>query len=147
MARGVMLAATRSDHLFWAGVKLAPGLTTRTLLATEPDLGEAGGPAEQRRVRRVLEDVLPVSDRWRGPALDSAEAGAPPKHPLERLACPLLAISARDDLYGTAAAARYAAATAPHGRLVLHETGAHLLVGRGRAVAGEIEAFAAGLPP
>jgi pimeloyl-ACP methyl ester carboxylesterase len=147
LARSVMLRATRSDHLFWAGARLAPSLMTRSLLATEPGLVEAGGPAEQRRVLRVLEDVLPVSDRWRGLALDSATAGAPPKYPLERLACPLLAISARDDLYGTAAAARYAAATAPRGKLVLYETGGHLLVGRGRAVADEIDAFVASLPP
>lgn len=56
-------------------------------------------------------------------------------------------IGAEDDLYGAAPAAKYAAAKAPRSRLVLHETGGHLLVGRDAEVWDEIAAFARALPP
>ena len=46
------------------------------------------------------------------------------------IACPVLAISAKDDLYGTAKSAEYTAANVRDGRLVLYRAGGHILAGQ-----------------
>lgn len=115
---------------------------TKMILATDPALLERADERERARVRRVLGDILPISERRRGLALDMVTAGDPPPYPLQALRCPLLAVSARDDLYGTAASAAFAARAAPEGRLVLYATGGHLLVGRFAEAAAETAAFA-----
>jgi 2-hydroxy-6-oxonona-2,4-dienedioate hydrolase len=102
---------------------------TRMVLATDPALVEQASPAEQRRVRDVLFRILPISARKEGLLMDSATAGAPQPYPVERINCPTLVISVRDDLYGTAAAATHAAERMPNARLILYDTGGHLWVG------------------
>lgn len=121
--------ALGSDLLFWAGIRLAPGFMTRMILATDPALVEHASQAERRRVAEVLFHILPISARRRGLMMDSATAGAPPPYPIEEIACPMLVISAEDDLYGTAKSAAYTAAKAKDARLVLYPTGGHLWVG------------------
>ncbi len=118
-----------SDFLFWAAIRAAPDQMTRLLLATDPALLKRASASERRRVRQALLHVLPVSARRRGLMLDSATAGDPPPFPAERIACPLLAISARDDLYGTDKAARHVASEVPGSRLILYGEGGHMLVG------------------
>lgn len=137
----------RSDFLFWAASRLAPERMTRLILATEPAVVKAASADEQRRVVEVLAHILPVSVRADGLLLDSATAGAPPPYPLERLACPVLALSVRDDLYGTAAAAIHVAAKAPDARLVLYDHGGHLWVGHQEEVWREVTDFLHALPP
>lgn len=133
LAVRAMQAWLSSDVLFWASMKATPDQMTRLLLATEPAVVSAAGDAEAARVRSVLRHILPVSRRARGLASD-AIAGAPPPAPLDRIRCPVLAISAEDDLFGTHPSAAYAAAHVADGRLLSFETGGHLLVGRGEAV-------------
>ena len=137
-------AALGSDILFWAAIKTAPGFMTRMVLATDPALLESAGDAERARVRDMLFHVLPVSRRKPGLLMDMATAGDPPPSPLETIACPVLAISAKDDLYGTAAAARHIASSAPDARLVLYDEGGHLLVGHDAEMWDAIRAFIAG---
>ncbi|RST85553.1 alpha/beta hydrolase [Aquibium carbonis] len=144
----VIKAALGSDMLFWAAIRMAPAFMTRMVLATDPALLEAAGEAERQRVRNMLFHVLPVSRRKAGLLMDMATAGDPPPHPLETITCPVLAISAKDDLYGTAAAARHIAARAPDARLLLFDDGGHMLVGHDaamwRAVLDFIEASGGG---
>ena len=137
----------RSDFLFWAASRLAPDQMTRMVLASEPAVVKTAAPDEQRRVADVLAHILPVSARADGLLLDSATAGAPPPYPLERLGCPVLALSVRDDLYGTAAAAAHVAAKAPNARLVLYDRGGHLWVRHQDEVWREVTDFLHGLPP
>lgn len=61
-------------------------------------------------------------------------AGAPPRYDLHRITCPVLAISAKDDLYGASAAAEYTAAEVPSGKPVVYPSGGHVLAGRDREV-------------
>jgi 2-hydroxy-6-oxonona-2,4-dienedioate hydrolase len=112
LAESMMQAWLKSDFLFWLSLKLAPNQMTRLLLATEPEVVRAAGPAESERVANVL------------------IAGAPPPYPLERITCPVLAISAKDDLFGTYPAAEYAAGGVPDGRLLGFDSGGHILAGR-----------------
>ena len=141
IAEFVILRLLRSDFLLWLATTFAPDTMTRTILATEPAVVEAAGPAEQERARRVLRHILPVSRRADGLWLDTRTAGEPPPYPLERIKCPVLAISAEDDLYGTAASARHAAASVPNGKLLLYPTGGHILAGRDGDVWGEVSIF------
>ena len=143
IAEFLVTRALRSDFLFWLAATFAPDALTRTILATDPRVVDAAGPEERTRVKAVLRHTLPVSRRAQGLLLDMRTAGAPPRYELERIACPVLAISAQDDLYGTATSAEYAAANVRDGRLVLYRDGGHLLAGRSRDVWQKIAAFLA----
>jgi pimeloyl-ACP methyl ester carboxylesterase len=117
---------------------------TRMVLATDPALLEPAGEAERARVRDMLFHVLPVSRRKAGLLMDMATAGDPPTYPLDTISCPVLAISAEDDLYGTAASARHIAAEAPDARLLIYDDGGHMLVGHQDETWSAIMAFIAG---
>ncbi len=136
-----MKAVLSSDFLFWAGMKLAPGLMTKVLLATEPALVEQAEPSEQQRVSRILSNILPVSVRKDGLIFDTRTAGAPEAVALDRILCPVLTISFEDDLYGTAAPAEYIAANVPHGTSLIYPSGGHVWVGHHDAVWDTIRDF------
>lgn len=139
----VIKAALGSDVLFWTAIRTAPGFMTRMVLATDPALLETAGDTERQRVRDMLFHVLPVSRRKAGLLMDMATAGDPPPYPLETITCPVLAISAKDDLYGTAAAARHIADRAPDARLLLFDDGGHMLVGHDAAMWSAVMDFIA----
>ena len=141
LGRAIFRAVLSSDFLFWIGVRFAPDFMVRAVLATDPALVANAAPAERRRVAEVLRHVLPISDRAEGLWFDTAAAGAPPPYAPDRIGCPVLALSAEDDFYGTARSARFAADSATDGRAVVYPTGGHLLVGRQRAAWGEIAEF------
>ncbi|MDP1778565.1 MAG: alpha/beta hydrolase [Brevundimonas sp.] len=118
-----------SDLLFWAGIRAAPGFMTRMVLATEPATVKAAAESERQRARSVMFHILPVSARKAGLLMDSATAGTPPPWPVERIACPTLAIGARGDLYETDKAAVEVARRIPNARLVMYPDGGHLWIG------------------
>ncbi|HEY9217163.1 MAG TPA: alpha/beta fold hydrolase [Phenylobacterium sp.] len=142
----IALGLLRSDFLFWAAMRLMPDQVTRALLATDPALVRSAGADEKRRVNAILAHILPVSRRAAGLVDDTRWAGAPPPYPVERIGAPLLAVSLRDDLYGTYAAAEYAAAKAPNGRLIGYSTGGHIWVGRDKELWAAVDDFLAHLP-
>ncbi|MBV8265550.1 MAG: hypothetical protein JO252_04310 [Planctomycetaceae bacterium] len=72
---------------------------------------------------------------------DIRTAAATERHPIERISCPVLTVSAEDDLFGTAAKARQVAALAPNGRAVIYPTGGHALVGRYSEALSEVTSF------
>jgi 2-hydroxy-6-oxonona-2,4-dienedioate hydrolase len=139
----VVLSLLKSDFLFWTAMKLAPGRMTRALLATEPAVVEAAGEMEKARVRAILTHILPVSRRARGLLDDTHWAGSPPEYPLEQITAPVLAVSLRDDLYGTYASAEYTAARVKTGKLVGFETGGHVFAGRDQQVWDAVAEFLA----
>ncbi|BBK43795.1 alpha/beta hydrolase [Allostella vacuolata] len=142
---GLVRAVLGSDFLFWLAMRAAPGLMTRLVLATDPALLAGTPESERRRLRDVLFHILPVSARRAGILADTASAAAPPPYPVERIACPVLVIGTRDDLYGTAAAAIDTAARTPGARLRLFDTGGHLWVGHDRDLWATVAAFVDGL--
>ena len=125
----VINAVLGSDLLFWAGVRAAPDFMTRMVLATEPETVKAAPESERRRARSVMFHILPISARKEGLLMDSATAGTPPSWPVERIACPTLAVGARGDLYETDKAAVDAARRIPDARLVIYPDGGHLWIG------------------
>ncbi len=63
---------------------------------------------------------------------------------LRRITAPTLAISLRDDLFATHAAALHIADEMPGARLVTYPTGGHVWVGRGADLMGEVARFQSG---
>lgn len=131
----------RSSFLFWLAMKLAPGVMTRAILATDPAVLRRAPPEEQRRAQSMLRNILPVAPRGRGMRRDARLAARVPPYPLAEIAVPTLAISCEDDLFGTHAAARHTASGVQRGRFIGYPSGGHLFLGHGEAVWAEVEAF------
>ena len=131
-----------ADFFWWATEKVAPSVLIR-FIGVPPELVAASPPAERERVTNIVRSVLPLSRRFPGINIDST----PNLHPLplEKINLPTLIMSARDDQFNTAPAAEYAAAGIPNAKLVIYDTGGHLLVGHeqeARAVIGDFLAEA-----
>jgi pimeloyl-ACP methyl ester carboxylesterase len=128
----VASAMINSDFAAWAVLKLMqvmPGRLTQTMLGTDQSVVVAADPGEKARVRQTLEHLLPVSARLAGMKFDMETAAAHEPYPIEKIACPVLTITAEDDRFGTASRARYTAASIPDGRVIVFPTGGHALVG------------------
>ncbi len=129
-----------SDFLFWAARKTMADQLVGFLLATDPALlGQA--PEERARAYAILDQILPISRRWRGMLNDAKLAGHPAKVDFQGLRVPLLLLSAEDDRFGTAPTARAIARQVPGSRLVIYPTGGHILVGRQRHSAWAVSSF------
>jgi pimeloyl-ACP methyl ester carboxylesterase len=121
------------DFIAWAALKMmriAAGKMTQTMLGTDSAVIRAAAPSEKARVEQILDHLLPVSARVGGMQFDVKTAAAREPSPIDKIACPVLTISAEDDRFGTAARARSIAANVPNGRVVIFPTGGHALVGR-----------------
>ena len=134
--------ALRSDLLFWVATKVAREALVRFLLATPPEVVRRATEGEQRRVASIIEHLLPVSPRRLGLMNDSRVVSTLPRYELERIAPPTLAISVKDDLYGTFDVARYTAGHIPGARFRGYASGGHVWVGHQEEIIGEIAAFA-----
>ncbi len=140
----LLRAIIGSDFVAWAALKvmwLVPGAMARPMLGTDPIHVRAAEPKERARVREVLDHLLPVNSRIAGMRFDIRTAQGTEPYLIERIFCPVLTLSAEDDLFGTAARARQVAAAAPNGRAVIYPTGGHALVGRYSEALSEITSF------
>jgi pimeloyl-ACP methyl ester carboxylesterase len=139
--RSILESALNRDFLFWAAIRLAPSVAIRAILGTPPDVVRKAGAAEKARVAEFLKLILPVTSRRAGLLNDAAIATALPRYELEKIAVPTLAISVKDDLYGTYEGARYTAKNVPGARFKGYRSGGHLLVGHNAEALAEIAAF------
>jgi len=134
--------ALRSDFLYWLASHVAKGFVNRAILATPSWVVSEASPAEQARVARVRDHILPVSARREGLLNDARIVSSLPRYELEQIKAPTLAISAYDDLYGTFSPAKYTAQHVPHGQLLTLRRGGHIWVGHDEEVAESIAQFA-----
>jgi pimeloyl-ACP methyl ester carboxylesterase len=137
-------AFVNSDFIAWAALKMMrteAGKMTQTMLGTDSAVVRAAAPSERARVAQILDHLLPVSARVGGMQFDVKTAAAREPYPIEKIACPVLTISAEDDRFGTAVRARYIAANVAHGRAVIFPTGGHALVGRNADALDAITSF------
>ncbi|MBX9616756.1 MAG: alpha/beta hydrolase [Caulobacteraceae bacterium] len=141
LAQAIITHALKSDFLFWLGTSLNEDAMIRALLATDPGLVKAAGPAEQARVRAILRNILPVSARARGLLNDARLAYEPAPMPIERITAPTLALSLEDDRFQTLAAAQHIARTVPSAELAVFPTGGHVWVGREAEVFQTVDRF------
>jgi len=133
--------ALKSDFLFWAAIRLARSTVIRAILATPPAVVENASAAEQARIGKVLEHILPVSPRRLGLLNDAAVTSSLQSYELERITIPTLVISTADDLFGTFDAARYTAEHVPRARFIGYRSGGHLWVGHQKEVMSAIATF------
>ncbi|PDT85782.1 alpha/beta hydrolase [Sinorhizobium sp. BJ1] len=134
------LVNTGADFAWWATEKIAPSVLIR-FLGVPPEVVEAAAAQDRNRVMAIIRSVEPLSRRFPGINIDSA----PDLHrlPLEKIAAPTLVVSAEDDLFNTLPAAKFAATSIPGAKLVVYDTGGHLLVGRGEKVKKAVSDFLA----
>ena len=128
------------DLVWWLAKKIAPSMLIR-FLGVPPALVAATPEAERERVMGTVKSVEPLSLRVRGINLDSMPASR--ELSLERITAPTLIISARDDLFNTLPAAELAASRIPDAKLIVSDTGGHLLVGRTEQVRRAVRMFLA----
>jgi pimeloyl-ACP methyl ester carboxylesterase len=140
----VTAAMFRSDFAAWLGIKLAhlmPGSLSRIMLGTEGEVVAHAGESERERLRLLLEHLLPMEERWPGMRFDIATAAHPEEPQLTTIRCPVLAISARDDAFGTELQGYRIVKAVQDGRLIVYSTGGHALVGRQQQVFETVDAF------
>jgi len=129
-----------ADFAWWATEKIAPSILIR-FIGVPPELFASSLQAERDRVLQIVRSIEPLSRRFPGINIDSTPDLRRP--PLEDINVPTLIISARDDLFNTLPAAEFAASTIPNAKLVVYDTGGHLLVGHQQEVRKIISDFIA----
>ncbi|MGE0581886.1 MAG: DUF6544 family protein [Steroidobacteraceae bacterium] len=127
-----------SDFRFWAALQVARDQVVRYVLATPPALLAAASDRERERVKALVDGILPVSARIAGLRDDTGLGKRLTPYPLESIRAPTLVVSARDDGFGTYAAAEYTASRIADAKIIGFETGGHLWVGHDDAVRREI---------
>jgi len=140
-AQRVLESVISADLPFWLASRHVPDVVRRFVLATPPAEYAAAPEAEQRRVDRMMREILPISARSRGLLHDTLATQRVPRPRLEAIRAPTLAISAHDDGFGTLASATYAAQTIPGARLLAFERGGHLLLNHQAEVVAAVEAL------
>jgi pimeloyl-ACP methyl ester carboxylesterase len=128
----IVRAIFNSDFIAWAALKLMPILPdsmSRMMLGTDPGVIRAADHSERARVRQVLEHLLPVGPRVAGMNFDVATAAQREPYAIEKITCPVLAISAADDRFGTAQRAKLIVDNVANRQLIVFPSGGHALVG------------------
>lgn len=131
----------RSDFLIWSLTRLRPELLVETILATPLEEFHKTSPAERKRALNIIREIFPVSRKLKGLQNDALVTTSALMTNLSQIAAPTLVISVRDDLYGTAAGATYAAKEIAGARLLLFTEGGHAWLGHDAEVRGVILAF------
>lgn len=129
-----------ADFAFWLAQKVARRAVLR-FLGVPPQVDRSAERAERDRLTRIMRDILPLTRRVEGIVNDGRTVIA--RWPLERVVAPTFVMSAKDDLFGTLAAAQYTAEHIPHAELMVVESGGHLLAGRAKQVRAALSEFLA----
>jgi len=130
----MLLRLLGSDFLFWAALHVARDQVIRHLLATPPELVAGASAKERARVYDLADRILPVSARAAGLHDDTRLGKRLGPYALESIRVPTLVASARDDGFGTYAAAQYTASRIPGAKFMGFDSGGHLLVDHDEAV-------------
>jgi pimeloyl-ACP methyl ester carboxylesterase len=128
------------NFAWWAAEKIAPSMLIR-FVGVRPEQVAAASQAERDRVMRIVANIEPLSLRFPGINVDSTAEMR--ELPLGQINAPTLVVTARDDLFNTLPAAQFTASKIPGARLVVYDTGGHLLVGHEPEVRGTIHDFLA----
>ena len=134
----LLLRLLGSDFLFWAALHVARDPLIRHVLATPPEQVTAASEQERARVNDLADRILPVSRRAAGLRDDTRLGKRLGPYALETIRVPTLVVSARDDGFGTYAAAQYSASRIAGAKFIGLDQGGHLLVGHDAEVRAEI---------
>jgi 2-hydroxy-6-oxonona-2,4-dienedioate hydrolase len=139
----MLLRLLGSDFLFWTALHVVRDALIRHVLATPPDQVATASNEERARVNDLAVRILPVSRRAAGLRDDTRLGKRLGPYALETIRAPTLVVSARDDGFGTYAAAHYTAGRIPGARFLGFDDGGHLLVGHDAQVQAEVLALLA----
>ena len=131
----------KSDFLLWAAIRLAPNTMYQVLLGTPQKIVQNASPNEQDRVAKVLDHLLPFSQRLPGVLNDASITPSLPRYELERINIPTIILGVADDMFGTYDGARYSAEHIPGARFIGYPSGGHAMVGHQKEALSEIVAF------
>ena len=134
----LLLRLLGSDFLFWTALHIARDPLIRHVLATPPEHLATASTEERARVNDLAERILPVSSRAAGLRDDTRLGKRLGPYALETIRAPTLVVSARDDGFGTYAAAQYTSSRIPGAKFIGFDDGGHLLVGHDTQVQAEI---------
>jgi pimeloyl-ACP methyl ester carboxylesterase len=134
----LLLRLLGSDFLFWTGLHVARNPLIRHVLATPPERVAAASYSERARVNDLADRILPVSLRAAGLRDDTRLGKRLGPYSLETIGVPTLVVSARDDGFGTYAAAQHTASRIPGAKFLGFDDGGHLLVGHDAQVQAEV---------
>jgi pimeloyl-ACP methyl ester carboxylesterase len=134
----LQLVQSAADFSFWLATRVSRRSVVR-FLGVPPEVEAKASEEDRERVTRVIKSILPLSSRARGILVDSAAEIAP--WPLERISCPVLIISAEDDLFKTLPGARFTAEHIDGAELHVLRSGGHLMVGQTATVRKLVRAF------
>jgi len=137
--RWALETSLESDFVFWLFTRLAKDAVIRAALGTPPALLAKASDADRARVARLLDHILPVSQRRLGLLNDGEIVSTLERYDLERIQAPTLVVSAEDDGYATYESARYSAEHIPGARFLGYPGGGHLLLGHQEEILEEIE--------
>lgn len=129
-----------SDLLMWLAKTLGGPALIR-LIAGIPKTFRVSD-ADRAQVLSLVDTIFPVRERSAGIVFD-AYVGNPDvdDYPLEALAVPILVVHSRDDTLASFQPAKKAASRIPGARLLAHETGGHLMLGREHETQDVVGAF------
>jgi 2-hydroxy-6-oxonona-2,4-dienedioate hydrolase len=125
----------------WLGTGMLRTRMVETVLGTPAEDVHLASEVEQRRLYAMLEQILPVSARFRGLINEGAVARALGPLPLEKISAPTLIVSVADDGYRTYPGAYYTAEHIPGARFIGYARGGHMLVGREAEFQSEVLRF------
>jgi pimeloyl-ACP methyl ester carboxylesterase len=133
--------ALRFDFVYWTATKVARPTIIRSLLATPVEDVERASPVEQARVGMLVDHIMPVSSRRLGMLNDAAITSTLPRYDLEKISVPTLAISVKDDQFGTYDGAKYTAANIRGAKFLGYDTGGHIWAGHADDMTSAIAEF------
>lgn len=134
----LLLRLLGSDFLFWTALHVARDPLIRHVLATPPEQVAAASEPERARVNDLADRILPVSSRAAGLRDDTQLGKRLRPYALENIRVPTLVVSARDDGFGTYAAAEFTAVRIAGAKFIGYERGGHLLIGHDEEIRREI---------
>ena len=134
----LLLRLLGSDFLFWTALHVARDPLIRHVLATPPEQVAAVSEQERARVNDLADRILPVSRRAAGLRDDTRLGKRLGPYALESIRVPTLVVSARDDGFGTYAAAQFTASRIAGAKFIGFVDGGHLLVGHEAELRAEI---------
>jgi pimeloyl-ACP methyl ester carboxylesterase len=132
--------AYQSDLLMWLAKTLAGPALSRLVAGIPKSFPLT--QRDQTQVRALIDSIFPVRARSTGIIFD-AYIGNPDvdTYPLETITVPTLIVHSRDDTLASFGPAESAAARIPDARLLAHDSGGHLQLGRLVETRDAVQAF------
>lgn len=124
----IMNTVLKSDFIMWFFIKIA-GNQMFTFLGVPEALQDKMTPQERESAQQLIDMIQPVSQRYEGIRQDAINHENRRQLPLENITAPTIIVDAKDVV--TYPGSQYTAEHIPNAKLVLFETGGHLLIGHG----------------